>query len=149
MTNGSDVRRDFRMTLQRMTRHESRGVPEIDLWMAGDTHVFRRVAGVLDSGCSQTLLRRTTADMLSLPRIGTPITRRSVGGPIRVYRSRLLVRFELDDAPPLVVLLPVNVVDDDKARVDMNLFGTDLVDVCPFRIEVSRQVISIVLVEES
>lgn len=128
-----------------MSRYESRSVPEIDLWLAGPTHVFRRVSGVLDSGCSQTLLRQATARALSLPHLGDPVSRRTVGGTISVIPSRVLLRLAPADAPPLIVLFPVSIVP--AGPVDVNLFGADLFNVCPFRIQIDRRTVSIALVE--
>ena len=103
--------------IHRMERYESFGVPEIDLWLAGSSHIFRRVSGVLDSGCFQTLLRPKTAALLSLPRLGKALPRRTVSGAIDVVPSRVMVRFQPAAAPAVVIPLPVGIMVYDVAPV--------------------------------
>ena len=134
------------MKMHRLKRYETLGVPEIDLWMAGSAHVFRRVSGVLDSGCTQTLLRPGTAKALSLPQLGKPSPRRTVSGAVEVFPSRALLRFEADGEPAVFIPLSVDVLVEDSA-LNANLFGADLFNL--FSISVSWRSITISLAEAS
>ena len=132
----------LRVVIQRLRRHESRGVPEVDLWMAGPSSVFRRITGILDTGCPTTLLTVDTAGLLQLPRLrNEPSVQRTAWGRVAVVPSRVLVRFAARETPPLVVLLPVSFpLREGAPTLDINLFGADLCNV--FSVSTDRNAVS-------
>ena len=132
---------DFSLKFIRLARFEGRRVPEVDLWIAGASHVFRRVSGILDSGSSETVIRSATAKLLDLPRLGSAIARTTVSGTVNLTPTRLVVRAQPDGEPPLYIPLTAYIADPRPWKPGLsqgeglNLFGADLFNIFSIRID--------------
>lgn len=114
-------------------RFESRRVPTIEVWASGPDFVFQRMAGVVDSGATLTLLGRGAYELLGVTRnTGIWDELPGLSGSVRYELHPVQFRLHVADGPQVAVRLRVGFCE----AIYDNLFGADLLDY--FTVSLSR-----------
>jgi hypothetical protein len=113
----------LRMAVPCESRFAVRGVPTIELWASGASNIFHRMAGIVDSGATRTLLGTGAHALLGIAHgSGVPDQMKTIAGTLEYELYTVQFRLYTREHPPISVCLEVGLCE----TIEENLFGADL-----------------------